>query len=463
VGIGAARMAVNLAALAKHRGTALPGLVGGCIWPDALAHLAGQLDSTVLVIGTNGKTTTAGLISDIVLAGDRAPIANRSGANMRQGILASLLREADLHGRLRRDGPGRRQAVFEVDELALEQILPDLGPAVIVATNLFRDQVDRYGEADAVVDRWTAALAIAKTGTVLVYCADDPRLAMLASGTGSPTITFGLAGPPMDRDHGPDAGGTVGDPVACRTCGRQLEYAWRSIGHLGRFACPEGHVSRTEPDITVESAEPAGRSRGIRIGGRFGEGSARSLDDGLTGAYNVAAALAVGVALGQTIGQGCEAIEGSTGPFGRLESLQIDGRHMVLALIKNTVSLAETVQMSSMWAADVVLLGLNDAPADGRDISWIWDAPIASLLAGRAVVLTGSRSTDLRLRLKYDRDLATSPPRSIEQAETLVTALDLALALTPPGGTMVVAATYTAMMGLRAIVERRGDASPVPR
>ena len=179
-----------------------------------------------------------------------------------------------------------------------------------------------------------------------------------------------------------------------------------------------GDVRRSDPDITVDRSEAGQRPYSLRIGGRFGEALARPIGGGLTGAYNVAAALAVGVALGRTIDEGCEAIEASAGPFGRLEWLEIDGRHLILVLIKNTVSLAETVHMSPMWAADAVLLALNDAPADGRDISWIWDAPIASLVADRAVVLAGARASDLRLRLKYDPDVAASPPRSIEQGAT---------------------------------------------
>jgi hypothetical protein len=136
---------------------------------------------------------------------------------------------------------------------------------------------------------------------------------------------------------------------------------------------------------------------------------------------------------------------------------------VVLALIKNTVSLAETVHLAPSLGADVVLLALNDSPADGRDVSWIWDAPLAQLVGGRAVVLTGTRATDLRLRLRYDPDISATPPRSIEMSTTLAEGLMAALARTPPGGTVVAAATYTAMMGLRTIAERRGDAPPAPR
>lgn len=470
--IGIARITAGLVGVARHQGTALPGMAAERVWPGAFAALAGQLGSTVLVVGTNGKTTTSAMIAEIVRRGAGRPIANRSGANMRQGIMTSLVRASDLRGRLRREHDGPCVAVFEVDEMALEQILPELGPSVIVATNLFRDQLDRYGEADSIVDRWAAALATAADGSILVHCADDPRLAMLAAGSHLPTLTFGLAGPPTDRDQGPDAGGSIADPVACRTCGRQLVFAWRSIGHLGDFACPDGHIRRAAPDVTVESlpaalASDAGAAPGsgtsLRLSGRLGSTMARPALPGLTNAYNVAAAVTAGTAIGHDIAQSAKAIDGYAGPFGRLEWMEIDGRQVVLILIKNTVSLAETVHLGPSLAPDVVLLGLNDAPADGRDVSWIWDAPIAELVAGRAVVLTGTRAADLHLRLKYDSDVSAVPPRSIEEVSSLAAGLDAAVARAPGGGTVVAAATYTAMMGLRTIAERRGHAPRAPR
>ena len=252
--VGLARLSARLVGAADHQGTALPGMVAERIWPGALATLAGQLGAPILVVGTNGKTTTAGLIAEIIRRADERPIANRSGANLRQGLVTSLVRASDLHGRIAQGDDGPRDAVFEVDEAALEGILPELGAAVIVATNLFRDQLDRYGEADAVVDRWAGALATAPEGSILVYCADDPRLAMLASGSHLPSRSFGLAGMPDDRKQRLGAGDMIADPMACRTCGRQLTYAWRSIGHLGDFACPAGHIRRATPDVAIELA-----------------------------------------------------------------------------------------------------------------------------------------------------------------------------------------------------------------
>jgi lipid II isoglutaminyl synthase (glutamine-hydrolysing) len=143
--------------------------------------------------------------------------------------------------------------------------------------------------------------------------------------------------------------------------------------------------------------------------------------------------------------------------------MEIAGRHVVMILVKNTVSLAEMVQLGPSLAPDVVLLGLNDAPADGRDVSWIWDASLAPLLADRVVVVTGSRSADLVLRIRYDRNSSTPPPKLTAAIGSLRVALETAAAWAPHGGTVLIAATYTAMMGLRAVARRRGDAPAVPR
>ena len=449
----------------------MPGHVAARIWPGALTTLAGQLGSTVVVVGTNGKTTTAALVEHMLGGPGRRPIANRSGANMVQGIVTSLVRKSDLHGRLRQRGVGAPDGVFEVDELALEHVLPAFGPTVIVATNLFRDQLDRYGEADSIVDRWAVALATAADGSILVHCADDPRLSMLAARSGLSSRTFGLVGPPVDRDA-PDVGDVVADPVACRTCGRQLAYRWRSIGHLGDFACPAGHIQRRSPDVTVRpgawagSCDADGRASGwteLHLEDATGSAIARPALMGLASAYNVAAAAAAAGAVGRDLASCVDAIGGYAGPYGRLERLEIDGRHMILMLVKNPVSQGETVRLGPLLAPDVVLLALNNEPADGRDVSWIWDAPIADLVAGRDVVVAGTRASDLQLRLKYDQDRSALAPSSITASTSLEAALEAALARTPRGGTLLAAATYTAMMGLRVLAQRQGDAQPAPR
>lgn len=471
--VGAARAAAHLTGLVHHRGTAIPGLVAQKIWPEALLSLGGQLERTVVVVGTNGKTTTAGLIAHLIGHGGAQPIANRSGANLRQGLVTTLVGASDLHGRIGHSHDARRDGVFEVDELALEQVLPDLGPTVIVATNLFRDQLDRYGEADVIVAHWAAALEHAAPGSRFVYCADDPRLAMLAGAIDVPTMTFGLKDAPADRPETDPLHRATIDPVACGTCGRPLVYGWRSVGHLGDFRCPEGHIRRARPDVSVVPLGPVDRHglmgdgpagvATVRIETATGSAVARPRIDGLPNAYNVAAAVAAAAALKMDPLAATAALDGAGGAFGRLERIAIGDRILVLVLVKNTVSLDETARFGPILDAEVTLMALNDAPADGRDVSWIWDAPIAPLVAARHVVLTGTRAEDLALRLKYDPAVTRSPPRSVRTEGNVEAALDDALAQAPPGGTIVAVATYTAMMGLRAIAETRGGVAPIPR
>jgi UDP-N-acetylmuramyl tripeptide synthase len=277
---------------------------------------------------------------------------------------------------------------------------------------------------------------------------------------------------PRDWERRSGGVGAIADPVACQRCGRQLTYAWRSIGHLGAYSCPAGHIRRSAPDVAIESLEgepntqpwgAAETGRTIRISGSLGSTVVRPRLPGLPNAYNIAAAVTAGTMIGRSVDSMAAVIEGYPGPFARNEWMIIDGRHVVLMLIKNTVSLAETVRLASSFAPDAVVLGLNDAAADGRDVSWVWDAPIAPLVRGRDVVLTGSRATDLRLRLKYDPESSLTPPASLEARESLADALVLGVSRAPRDGVVVVAATYTALMGLRAIAHRRGYASASPR
>ena len=188
--VGATAIARQAVRLVGHRGTSLPGLIAWKIDPSFVSSLAADLGSVVVVIGTNGKTTTARLTASIFESIDRTPpLANRSGANLAQGIASTLVAEADRWGRLRRPG---RTAVFEVDELALERVIADATPTVLVVLNLFRDQLDRMGEVETVIGRWRGVLR-RLPATIIVSCADDPRVDALVVGSGLPMFRFGLA------------------------------------------------------------------------------------------------------------------------------------------------------------------------------------------------------------------------------------------------------------------------------
>jgi UDP-N-acetylmuramyl tripeptide synthase len=468
--IAAASAASVAVRLVRHHGTSLPGMLANRIDPLLVRDLASQLGHVILVVGTNGKTTTARLTARIIAkAAGKPPVANRSGANLRQGIASSLVAEANLLGRLRHPGGS---AVLEVDELAFGGLVDTVTPSVVVLLNLFRDQLDRYGEVDAIVDVWRAALDRLPSGTVLVSCADDPRVENLVAASGHRIVRFGLAGPvregtavvPHHAPASPEAGPTAADPVACPVCGTSLECSWVSLGHLGAWACPAGHVRRAAPDVSVRivDADRDGSSR-IEFAGRFGSEHLRIRLAGITAAYDAAAAVAAATVTGIGPLDAIRALDGATPAFGRFEEARFRGRRIVLALAKNPASLTESARVAASLRPDGVLVGLSDEPADGRDVSWIWDVDFEVLRGIPALGVTGSRGNDLALRLKYaSGELGARWPIVVRTA-VAERAIQRMLSAIRPGGTLVVLATYTSLLAMRAALQRHGAVSAMPR
>ncbi|HEU4571517.1 MAG TPA: MurT ligase domain-containing protein [Candidatus Limnocylindrales bacterium] len=458
----AARGASVGARVVGHSATSIPGLVATALAPDAVRSRASALDPIILVVGTNGKTTTARLLSRIVAVAATPPVTNASGANLYQSIASTLVLDRGAS-----DRGGRRPGIFEVDELALPAVVRDLHPTAIVATNLFRDQLDRYGEVAVIVDRWRDALRAADAAT-FVYCGDDPRLAMLAADSGRRTLSFGLdpAGmpPPGGATATPsrrdDRAPTAPDPVSCDRCGRPLVVDGRTIGHLGRFRCSEGHLRWRPADLTFMTADAGfGSDVCVTLGGE--RRSFRFVLGGLSFGDDAAAAIATAAALGIPVATATRALEDVTAAFGRSERLEIGGRTVVLALTKNPASLGEASRLAERLRPAVVLLALNDAFADGRDVSWIWDAEVGPLVRSRSVIVSGSRTEDLALRLKYDA-AAADGRLSAQPVHGLPDALARSLAAAAPGETVLVVATYTALLALRAELVRLGHAAVAP-
>ncbi len=232
-----------------HGGSSLPGMVAERLSPGVGGRIAAGLDATVFVTGTNGKTTTTHLLSQILADGGHTAITNRSGANLGQAITSTLLQV----GRSGTPGTGRRAAVLECDEFALPRLAEQVPPSVIVTTNLFRDQLDRYGEIDEIERRWQRAFNMLPD-TTIVAPADDPRLAGLAAAAPGEHRLFGLAGPGApDMDIGLTA-----DSEACPNCGQALDYHWRTIGHLGDYFCRACGLTRPQPWLTIEVVSSRG-------------------------------------------------------------------------------------------------------------------------------------------------------------------------------------------------------------
>ncbi|HEY5629955.1 MAG TPA: MurT ligase domain-containing protein, partial [Candidatus Limnocylindrales bacterium] len=382
--------------------TSLPGLAAARLAPGIDARLAANLRGAAIVTGTNGKTSTAKMLATVVAGTGHPVIANASGANLRQSIGTVFVNATTLRGRFRRRNT---IAVLEVDEAALPAVRPAVPGAVLVMTNLFRDQLDRFGETDHLVRLWTAMLSEDQTGTTVVFCADDPRvtrLAQIAGDHGARLLPYGFAGAP-DRTS---AAELTPEPVACPSCGAELARAWTTIGHLGDYSCGTCGLVRPRPAVTVEIVERHGLT-GQQL--RFAwEGPSGTESDevtlqlpGLGNAYNAAGAVAAAIGLGLDARAAIRALAAAVPPFARFEHFTVDGRTVVLSLLKNPATMAELTSVAQGAPLDRMVVALNDAFADGRDVSWYWDCSPADLVAGRPYRLTGRRAADFAVRLKY--------------------------------------------------------------
>ena len=461
----AARAAVFGTRRLGRNATSVPGIVAERLAPGVAVRLASDLDGVCLVSGTNGKTSSARFLSHALEAAGHVVIANRSGANLAQGAGSALVAAANPSGRIRQTGA---MAVLEVDEAVLPALARHLAPAVIVLTNLFRDQLDRFGETDHLVRLWESMLGALPPATVLVYCADDPRLAALVRDRPG-SIGYSLTRPATTSE----AEGITPDVPGCPVCAAPLEYAWTAVGHLGDYACARCGFRR--PPASVEVAATGGSLDGQTLAFRGSAGTdptGPALEatvevgfPGLGNAYNAAAAVAAASALGVDPALAVASLASASVPFARFEALRVGDRRVVLSLLKNAATVGELTRVLADTSVDTLLFVLSDNFQDGRDVSWYWDADPAAMIHGRPYVISGRRRTDFELRLKYEllADPAGRLPGFLGLVADPVEGLDHALEATPPGGTCFVVAQYTALLALRAALVERGRATAMPR
>ena len=438
----------RLALTTSGRGaTALPGLVALAIDPAALRSLTASLEhGAVCVSGTNGKTTTSRMLADIVRAAGWAPVHNRSGSNLDRGLVAALLADSTWTG-----SPRGNVGILEVDEATLPRVLGRLEPRVVVVTNLFRDQLDRYFEIDALAKRIAAAIADLPAETTLVLNADDPIVASLAEKHRGPVTYFGV--------DDPSVGGTVpqsiSDATRCPRCRKPLVYRRVILAHVGDWSCPSCGFARPARDLAAATVTLDAGGTSLRIAGTGAAVDAVTVPlPGLYNAYNALAALLAARELGISLATSTRALAQFRPAFGRLEMVEADGRTLRLMLVKNPAgfnaaigALLETGRRPRLLAA------LNDRDADGRDVSWIWDADFESL-AERVehAVITGLRARDLAVRFKY----AGVDAARLEVVPAWTDAIARVIERTPRGEEVVVIATYTAMLALREALSDLG-------
>lgn len=426
-------------------GGALPGRIAGRLAPDLLEALVSQLGhGAVSITGTNGKTTTSHLMAALASAGGIDPVTNRTGSNLERGVLGALMDAADRRGRV--VNAAERLGVFEIDEAALVPLYPRVRPRVSLFLNLFRDQLDRYAEVDAVSRRWRTMLDGAEWSPTRILNADDPQVAQLAEHGSGDVVTFGIDSPEVALDaveHATDAN-------FC-TCGGLLSYEHAYMGHVGVWRCEECGRTRGTLDVRATDVTIGDESTTFTLFAGETSFPVTLPVTGLYTVYNALAAYTTADALGLAFDDpGAELA--AVGPvFGRQERMMVDGREIRLLLAKNPIGLNEVLR--ALRAADQpprIVMFLNDGIADGRDISWVYDADLEQL-AGRTelVIASGTRADELALRL----DLAGMTPD--ETLSDTQRAVDAGLAATPPGGRLDLVLTYTAMLEVREALARR--------
>jgi lipid II isoglutaminyl synthase (glutamine-hydrolysing) len=443
-GIAAARAVGRLSRLTgTGGGTTFPGKLLSKLDPDAVDRLAARLpQGSALVSATNGKTTTAAIAAEILSPSLRLA-HNRAGANLLAGIASTLLaaREAQL-------------GLFEVDEAALPEVARRVRPRAVALGNLFRDQLDRYGELEHVAERWRRTTRDLDPAAWVVANADDPQVGDLVRER-KRRLLFGLD----DARHSSPSLQHAADSKWCVVCGTPYEYAAVYVGHLGDYRCPACGHARPKPDVVARNVELGGLERvEFDLVTPAATRRVRLALPGLYNVYNALAAASLTLVLETPLDDVVAGIERFSAAFGRFERIAIGDRTLVVLLVKNPAGANEAVRtLVAGGAPSLVLAALNDEIADGRDVSWIWDVDFEPLLAGlERIVLSGGRAAELALRCKY----GGLGEGAIDLQPGLAGALDRALELTPPGGELVALPTYTAMLELQRIVAERGYARP---
>ena len=440
----AARAAARLSRFAgTGGGTTIPGKLLWKLDPGAIDALAARLErGAVVVSATNGKTTTTAMVAEI-LGPDVRLAWNRSGANLLSGVASALLA-----------APEAELALLEVDEAALPEAVRRVRPSALLLGNLFRDQLDRYGELEHVAAGWRRTVLGLPQSTTLVVNGDDPQVGSLARDRNG-SIAYGLDDPRHARPSLQHAA----DSRYCIVCGHPYEFAAAYVGHLGDYRCTSCGHARPELQVVAREIELDGLdSAAFELVTPAGSTRVELRLPGLYNVYNAVGAAALAQTLGSSLEEIRLGLARFDAAFGRFERIASGDKSILVLLIKNPAGANEVVRtLDEGGAPPVLLLALNDAIADGKDVSWIWDIDLEPLLAeAERVIVSGDRAAELALRCTYG-GLEES---ALELEPELERALDRALELTPAGGELVVLPTYTAMLALQRIVAERGLTRP---
>ncbi|HEX3923540.1 MAG TPA: MurT ligase domain-containing protein [Streptosporangiaceae bacterium] len=441
-------------------GTSLPGIVASRIDPHVLQKATAASDARkVVVTGSNGKTTTCRMLAALAQAGGLSVTQNRSGSNLLQGVISAAVRGTDLRGRM-----DAQLLLLEVDEATVRLVAPDVRPDTFLITNVFRDQLDRFGELYSMARRLEEVIEALPASATAVLNGDDPLVASLAPGASARRLYFGIRAASADAAS---ADGTVpehaADTIRCVRCQQRLSYRAVHLSHLGDYECPACGNARPGLDVAVTAIRPSrGGGSEITVETPAGTFPLRVSLPGVHNVYNAAAALAgsIAQALPRPLepAQARQALADLRPAFGRLEEIQAGDRQVVLAFVKNPTAYNTTLrEVLRRPGRKHILAAHSNTVVDGEDFAWLWDVDLEDLVPHLAsVVSSGTRAEEVALRFKY----AGASPAAMEVLPSRSAALDRALAHTPPGESLYIFAGYTPMRELRSIMQRRGWVRP---
>lgn len=387
----AGKAAVGLSRLLGNQGTNFPGKIARRLYNNILKELAQNIDGhTIIITGTNGKTTTTNMIAEIIKENHSTYIHNRAGANMITGITTAFLEETNLLGNRHFE-----YALLETDEANVPLLLKEVKADCMLITNFFRDQLDRYGELDHTIN--LIKNAVKSSNIELVLNADDPLMVDFEPQTGLKCRYYGFDQTRYDTLQG----AASREGRYCVICGHELNYLRYHYAQLGKYECPQcnthnpqrnftGHQLKMSPAIYMMVDD-------IKIESHY---------QGIYNAYNILAAVAVGKLLNINSEVIQRAIINYEPRAGRMETFYINGKKAILILVKNPTGLNQTLSMLGYDnRCKNLFIALNDNAADGRDISWIWDADLEILNEQeteiKQIVCSGQRSGDMAVRIKY--------------------------------------------------------------
>lgn len=435
IAIWAAKLAEKASVHIFHRqGVTWAGKIAIKICPNILSELAAQVKGDIFIVcGTNGKTTTNNMLCAALEAEGKKVVCNHTGSNMLNGVVAAFALGAGLNGNLKADC-----ACIEIDEASTRRVFPYFKPDYMVLTNLFRDQLDRYGEIDITMNILKEVMQSAPDMKIIVN-GDDALSAFLAMDAGNEYITYGISEKVLDDKNSHE----IREGRFCKKCGAPLEYKFYHYSQLGDYACTSCDFKR--PQIMFNASD-------IEVGDRL----SFTVEDkritanykGFYNVYNILAAYTAVRAAGIEPTHFNEMLAKFNPENGRMEQFTIKGTKIILNLAKNPAGFNQNISavMQDDTLKDLIIV-INDNAQDGTDVSWLWDVDFDRFKGANvnSITVSGIRCQDMRLRLKYV-DIPSMLEADVEKA--------ICERVENGCGNLYVLVNYTALFSTRNVLKR---------